>query len=534
MSESKELFGTDGIRGVANEPPLDPDSVQRLGTIIGWNLVENPLCFTISQASEASSGVPEHLKQVQGPPSGPQKAGSNVSHPPQSSDSETNEEEDQIDFPPGKPTVVIGRDPRASGDMLESALVAGLTASGADVLLAGLITTPGVSYITRSTDANLGVAISASHNPAHFNGFKFFTPSGMKLPRIHEKRIQSQYYDDRPFPPVPVREERIGVVDHEQEALRERYVEDLRNQISVSSFSTPRTILVDSAYGATTELLADVLPMVESTGGAEKEGEEITVRSSGDGSIEYTLLTPSADGTRINEECGSDNTNFLQKKMREESADLGISFDGDGDRVILVDEQGEIIDGDELLAVLATHLKQRDLLSGNTVVGTVMSNQGLAYYFQQNGIDFFRTAVGDRNIQKKLFEENWVLGGEPSGHIIYAEKSPTGDALLIARLLFKLFAEHEGPASELFHPIKKLPQITENVEVEEKPPLEQLDSVQDVIEKWEKQFGDQERVLVRYSGTEPVCRVMAEAPEPERVKSAIREIAAEVANSVGS
>lgn len=501
---NNELFGTDGIRGIANQPPLDPASVQRLGKIIGWNLVENPSCYTVPRGNKSRT------------------------------DTFPGSEEEM--FPPGQPEVILGKDPRNSGDMIESALIAGLNASGANVKRAGVIPTPAISYLTRSSSASCGIMISASHNPAEYNGLKLFTPNGFKLPKIHETRTEKQFRQDRPFPPSPVMKDRIGTVEQAQKSLLNCYIQHLTERCDLPSFSSPQNILIDTAHGATgpviDRLLSHLSPTTNhSSRQASRNPNEYTHLSNTN--LSYKILTPEPDGNRINDNCGAGNPERLQQAVSSEQADLGIAFDGDGDRVLLVDEKGNQIDGDEILAIFAMDLLKHDQLPGNTIVGTVMSNQGLEHFLKQQQIDLFRTPVGDRHIQEKLHETDWVLGGEPSGHIIYFDQSCTGDGLLIALHMLRILSESNRKASECFHPFQKFPQITENVDVPSKPPLDDISPIQKILKQWNDQLQEKGRIIVRYSGTEPVCRITAEAQDISQVESAVQDIAQVVDKCIG-
>ncbi len=473
MSDS-ELFGTDGIRAIANEPPLTPDSVRQIGSVLGWMAVEFPGSF----AYPHGQNMPDTL------------------------------DPDEIEST--RPTVIIVRDPRQSGDMICSALISGLTASGADVIYGGVLPTPAASVLSRLYRANLGVSISASHNPPEYNGIKLFAPEGQKISSHLEEKIEQLLEDEHTYPPVPVEGDRIGKVTAREEDAARDYVEWLLRR-EESPGSTDSHIIVDAGHGAATPILRrlfDSLP------------------------CETTFLADTPDGSRINQGSGTGNMSTLEKKVLAENADLGIAMDGDADRVLLVDETGTERNGDDILAALATDLFERNKLPGNTVVGTVMTNQGLETYFKHKGINLHRTPVGDRNIAHALFENEWILGGEQSGHIIMYDRSPTGDALQTALSILELMNQKDESASELLSCFETYPQVLENVPVSHKPPLENLDSVNERIEHWEDTLQDQGRVLLRYSGTEPVCRVMVEGTEKKLIQDAADDIADSVRNCI--
>jgi len=469
-----DLFGTDGIRAVANQPPLTPRTIVDIGGVLGWMMVEFPGAFSYPHGQN----IPDPL------------------------------DPDRIEST--RPKAVIVRDPRRSGDMITSALIAGLTAAGADVVDGGILPTPASSTLTRHFGANLGISISASHNPPEYNGIKLFTPEGQKVSSHLEKKIEQLLDDEHEYPPVPVEGERIGTVDRRETRAARTYVDHLMNPVEEAAFEELH-VVVDAGYGAACPILSRLF-------------EALGVRT--------TFLAAEPDGDRINQNAGIDNLERLTETVTREEADLGIALDGDADRVLLVDETGTVRNGDDILAALATDLHARDALPGNRVVGTVMTNQGLAAYLDRQGMDLHRTAVGDRNIAHALFEEDGAIGGEQSGHIILYDRSPTGDALQTAIATMSLMDRKNQPASELLSLFDTFPQVLENVQVDEKPPLNELDPVNERIDHWEETLENQGRVLLRYSGTEPVCRVMVEGTDQELIREAADDLAGTVRESL--
>lgn len=464
------LFGTDGIRSVANEEPLTPETLVRIGSVLGWMAVEFPGSFAYPHGQE----IPEELDV---------------------------EEIENI-----RPRVVTVRDPRKSGDMIEAALEAGLTASGADVISCGLLPTPAASYLTRLYGANLGISISASHNPPEYNGIKLFTPSGHKISAHLEEKIEQLVNNEHPYPPVPVQGNRIGQVTFKEEEAKDQYIDfllEVVDGVDLSNFN----VVVDAGHGA---------------GGAVAE------RLFDQLGCETTVLSGEPDGERINQSAGTSDLTNLTQTVEEKGADLGIALDGDADRVQLIDETGTERDGDAILAALASYMHDNGTLSGDTVVGTVMTNEGLAAFLKDRDIDLKRPQVGDRNIANELYENDWSLGGEQSGHVILYDRSPTGDGLQTALEVLRLMAETGNTASELLSQYHRFPQILRNVTVSEKPPLEELDQVNECVDQWEKTLQNTGRVLIRYSGTEPVCRVMVEGEDEKLISEAAEEIARSV------
>ncbi|HQU15433.1 MAG: phosphoglucosamine mutase [Chromatiales bacterium 21-64-14] len=395
--------------------------------------------------------------------------------------------------------VLIGKDTRISGYMFESALEAGLSSAGVDILLSGPMPTPAIAYLTRTLHACAGIVISASHNPYYDNGIKLFSSDGTKFPDELELAIE----DALALPFETVDAARLGRAERVADAAG-RYIEFCKSTIPHSIDLRGMTVVVDCANGASYH----VAPSVFDELGANVIG-----------------IGVEPDGLNINAECGATAPQALRDAVLEHQADLGIALDGDGDRLILVDHLGEIVDGDEALYILARFRKERGMLSG-AVVGTVMSNLGLEHALRDHGIDFHRTPVGDRYIMEMLQEKDWTLGGESSGHIICLDRSRSGDGIVSA--LQVLWAMRETGRS--LHDIKagmtKYPQHMVNVRVASNgaPPC-MSDGVQDAVRAAESQLAGRGRVLLRPSGTEPLIRVMVEGADAGQVERLARELA---------
>lgn len=393
-------------------------------------------------------------------------------------------------------TVVIGRDTRVSGRMLESALVAGLLAEGAEVMLAGVIPTPGVAYLTEELDVEAGVVISASHNPYSDNGIKFFGPGGVKLPDATEKAIESQFEDLSGAGGGPIGHANV-VGDAE-----ERYIEHLLS--CVNSPLDGLKVALDCANGAAYRVCPSVF---------ERLGA----------SVEVICAEP--DGENINRECGSTHPGRLIDLVRSWKADLGFALDGDADRCICVDETGEIRDGDYIMAIAARYLKDRSLLEPPVVVSTVMSNLGFYHALGEMGIESVQVQVGDRYVMEAMLSGGAVLGGEQSGHIIFREHSSTGDGTLTALLVSAIVKDEGMTLSGLAGPMRKYPQVLLNVRSKSGRRLEPGMRVWELVRAREEELGSEGRILVRPSGTEPVERVMVEATSEEMAQGLAREIA---------
>ncbi|WP_019537266.1 phosphoglucosamine mutase [Paenibacillus ginsengihumi] len=436
-----KYFGTDGVRGVANEG-LTPELAYKIGRCGGYVL-----------AGQAE-----------------------------------------------KPVVVIGRDTRVSGPMLEAALVAGLLSIGANVIRLGVVSTPGVAYLTRTLKADAGVMISASHNPVEDNGIKFFGADGFKLSDETELEIERLMDADMDELPRPVGGDIGTVMDNEQAKFD--YMDYLRSTVK-SSFQGLR-IALDCANGAAYELA----PALFRALGAE-----------------VIAIGAEPDGRNINEACGSTHPEKLQQLVVERGAHIGLAFDGDADRLIAVDETGAEVDGDFILSILGHALNQEGRLNGQTIVTTVMSNIGFFKGIEALGMKAAKTAVGDRYVMEEMRRGGFNLGGEQSGHVIFLDYNTTGDGMLTAIQLVDTMVKSGRPLSELKQIMRKYPQTLVNVRVADKSKLNNNGPVEEIIRKVEAELGDNGRVLVRPSGTESLIRVMAEGPDKDQVESYVRQIA---------
>ncbi len=398
---------------------------------------------------------------------------------------------------PGQSRFVVGRDTRESGPMLESALVAGLLSEGAEVLLAGVIPTPAVAFLTEEFEANAGVVISASHNPFGDNGIKFFGPGGVKLPDDTEKAIEGE------FEGLEVSEEArpVGTATALEDA-EFRYVEHLLECVNFDLDGY--RVAIDCANGAAYR----VCPAAFRELGAEVE-----------------TIGAEPDGRNINLDCGSTHPEEVAALVERWKADLGFALDGDADRCICVDETGEVRDGDYVMAIAARYLKERDLLHPPTVVSTVMSNLGFFQALEEAGVESVRTRVGDRYVMEEMLTTGAVLGGEQSGHIIFREHASTGDGTLSALLLSGIVRDTGEPLSSLSGVMKKYPQVLVNVRAKSGRRLDADMAAWATIKSCEKALGEKGRVLVRSSGTEPVERVMVEAVSQRKAEEVARTIA---------
>jgi len=390
------------------------------------------------------------------------------------------------------PRIVIGKDTRISGDMLESALISGICSVGADVLRVGVLPTPGIALLSRTLDVSAGVVISASHNPVQDNGIKFFDSTGFKLPDGIEDEIESIVLSKEKPWQVPIGGE-VGRVIDINDAGR-RYMDFLKG--TVGRLDGIKVVL-DCANGAA----AYVGPIVLQEVG-----------------VEVIPICNTPDGVNINAGCGSTHPEKLQQAVMEHGADLGLAMDGDADRLIVVDEQGNILDGDFLMVICALAQKAKGTLVQNAVVVTVMSNLGLHLALKGAGITIYETQVGDRYVMEELLRTGAMLGGEQSGHIIFLDQNTTGDGLLTALYLLSVIKERQIPLSQLATQMRRLPQMLLNATVQHKERLMQDERVLGKVKQAELALGDQGRVLVRPSGTEPLIRVMVEGPDQHKLK----------------
>ena len=401
----------------------------------------------------------------------------------------------------GQNKVLIGKDTRISGYMFESALEAGLSSAGVDTLLLGPMPTPAVAYLSRTFTQTAGIVISASHNAFHDNGIKFFSTWGTKLPDEVELAIEA--YLEKPMEMVS--SAKIGKTRRIEDA-RGRYIEFCKSTISRAVNLSGQTIVVDCANGATYKMAPDVF---------EELGAKVIP------------LNCKPNGLNINLECGSTHPDSLVKAVLENGADVGIAFDGDGDRVIMVDHQGEVVDGDELLFIICQGKHSRNELQGG-VVGTLMTNFGLEIALNELGVDFIRAKVGDRYVMEQLKANNWLVGGESSGHIVCLDKTTTGDGIVSALQVLESMVLQGKSLAELKGGMKKLPQTMVNVRLKEKGGLSSHAKVQAAVADVQSRLAGRGRVLLRPSGTEPLIRVMVEGDDAQEVAQLCAELAAVV------
>lgn len=407
-----------------------------------------------------------------------------------------------------KPTVVIGQDTRISGPMLEAALVSGLLSIGANVVRLGILSTPAVAYLTRLLGADAGVMISASHNPVEDNGIKFFGRDGFKLSDDTELEIElliDAQADELPRPVGKL----LGTVSDDHQA-KLRYLEYLKTTIN-SSFQGLKIVL-DCAHGAAFEL-------------APRMFREL--------GAEVFAIGAEPNGLNINERCGSTHPEILQAEVLRLKADIGLSFDGDADRLIAIDETGAEVDGDYILCICGDALNRAGQLNQGTIVTTVMSNIGFYKAVKELGMGTAQTAVGDRYVMEEMRKGGYNLGGEQSGHVIFLDYNTTGDGILTALQLVNTVKQSGKRLSELKQMMLKFPQVLVNVRVADKSKLKNNQAIEQIIRKVEQELGDNGRVLVRPSGTESLIRVMAEGPEKEQVEAYVEEIVSVIKLELG-
>jgi phosphoglucosamine mutase len=396
-------------------------------------------------------------------------------------------------------SVVIGKDTRISGYMFESALEAGLAAAGANVALLGPMPTPAIAYLTRTLHACAGIVISASHNPFYDNGIKFFSAEGEKLPDDVEQAIEAEL--DQPFSTVS--SEKMGKAVRIEDAAG-RYIEFCKGTIPFEITLRGLKIVVDCANGATYRVAPAVF---------EELGAEVIT------------IGVDPDGMNINETCGSTYPEFVGQAVLEHGADVGIALDGDGDRVVMVDARGEVVNGDELLYILATARQDQGLLQGG-VIGTVMSNFGLEMALKKRAIPFMRTPVGDRHVHKALVTNGWTLGGEASGHLLCLDRTSTGDGIVSALQVLEVMISEGKTLAELTSDVQKLPQIMINIPVSGKvSDMDDSEPISSAVKAVQKQLGETGRVILRPSGTEPLIRVTLEGMDEIQVNQLAVELA---------
>ena len=405
------------------------------------------------------------------------------------------------------PTIFIGRDTRISGTLIESAMIAGFLSYGANVKTLGVMPTPAVAYLTRKFKADASVVISASHNTYEFNGVKYFSNKGMKIPDSLEEEIE-EIMDSGKIEELTAINDKIGVSENREDLLEEyvfffrKIFEDKLLDVLDDNFK----VLVDTANGATSAVAPKVFKALE---------------------IKYDVINNTPDGININQNCGSTHIENLAKKVVEEGYSLGVAYDGDGDRCLCVDEKGNIMDGDIILAIVSDYLKKEGKLKNNTLVATVMSNLGLKKYCKDNDMQFVQTNVGDRYVLENMLENGYNLGGEQSGHIIFLDYNPTGDGILTSLMLIEILLKSKKKASELASKITIYPQVLVNAKVpsDKKYAYKEDEVIKAAIEKIEEEFSGNGRVLIRPSGTEPLVRVMIEGENQEILDQRAHELA---------
>ena len=411
----------------------------------------------------------------------------------------------------GRPTIVIGKDTRLSCYMLENALAAGVMSLGADVLLIGPLPTPGTAYITRSLRADAGIVLSASHNPYEDNGIKFFRHDGYKLDDEVEQRIEDLVFSGE-IENIRPTAGQIGRARRIDDALG-RYVEYAKQ-------SFPRGLTLDGMRIA-----------VDVANGAAYKSTPCILRELGADAI---IAHNTPNGRNINRDCGSTHPEEIQRIVKETKAQVGISHDGDADRVLLCDENGDVVDGDEIMAIAALDFIKRGRLAQNTLVATVMSNFGLDETLKKHEGRVLRTKVGDRYVIEAMMKQDLNVGGEQSGHMIFRDFSTTGDGIVSALQILRIMSETGKPLSELKRCLSKYPQAQRNMKVREKPPLEQLPDVLKLVAEAEQELAGAGRVLLRYSGTEPKIRLLIEGRDGDRINAQADRIAGAIGEAIGA
>ncbi len=399
------------------------------------------------------------------------------------------------------PKILVGMDTRISGDMLEAALISGICSVGAQVVSLGVIPTPAIAYLTRLYDADAGVVISASHNPFEYNGIKFFNSNGYKLPDAIEDKIEEIILNGGDELPKPIGQN-IGFKMFKETAL-EDYVSFVKGTISGDLENI--NVAIDCANGASFQAAPMALYELKAN---------------------VNVINNEPDGININAGCGSTHMKQLQEYVRKTGSDMGLAFDGDADRVLAVDEKGNIVDGDQIMAIIGLHLKQQGMLAHNTIVATVMSNMGLDIMARNNGLVVEKTKVGDRYVLEEMLNSGYMLGGEQSGHIIFLEHNTTGDGLLTAIQLLKVLKDSGKKLSELAGVLQVLPQVLINAKVTNEKKYKYLDDevIKKMCQELEDEFKGEGRVLIRPSGTEPLVRVMIEGKDKEIITRRAKEL----------
>ena len=446
-----KLFGTDGIRGKANVYPMVGDMAYKLGKALVYAL----------------NGTPNKKRKI-----------------------------------------IIGKDTRLSGYMLESAITSGIVSMGADAYLVGPMPTPAIAFLVKSMRCDAGVVISASHNPYDDNGIKIFSHKGLKLDDELEETIEELILSNA-LDGKGTLGDKIGRAYRIRDTLG-RYIVFAKDTLPYSVSLEGLRVVLDCANGATYK----VAPMIFEELGAE-----------------VIAINNQPNGININDKCGSTYPNTILDATKLYRADVGIAFDGDGDRVLMVDDKYSLVDGDAILAILAKSMKESGSLKRDTVVGTVMTNYGLELFLKKVGVKLERVDVGDKNIVKRMIERSYNLGGEQSGHVVLWDFNTTGDGIVTALTVLSIMQREKKRLSELTKGFKKIPQKTYNVVVKDKPPIKDIDEIQRAIEKTESILKGNGRIVVRYSGTEPMLRITTESTQAELVDECIR-IVAEAAKTV--
>jgi phosphoglucosamine mutase len=459
VTQQKRIFGTDGVRGTANVEPVTAETALKLGRAAAY-------VFARLNPRRTPAGA--------------------------------------------RPKIVLGKDTRLSGYMLENALVAGITSLGVDVLVIGPLPTPGVAYITRSLRADAGIVLSASHNPYQDNGIKFFRHDGYKLDDQIEEKIEQLIFNGE-IDSIRPTANKIGRATRIDDALG-RYVE-------FAKASFPRGMSLEEMRVA-----------VDVANGAAYKSTPCVLRELG---ADVALAHNQPNGMNINDGCGSVHPEEIQRIVKLSGADVGITHDGDADRVLLCDENAEIVDGDEVLAIAALDLLPAGRLTQNTVVATVMSNFGLDETVAAHGGKVIRTKVGDRYVIEEMMKKNLNLGGEQSGHVIFRDFTTTGDGIISALQILRIMHQSGQPLSKLKTCLKKYPQAQRNLAVKSKPPLEQLRDVMKLRDEVERDLAGQGRVLLRYSGTEPKLRLLIEGREFDKIDKHADRIAEAIQSAIG-
>ncbi len=448
-----KLFGTDGIRGVANRYPMTPEIALKVGRA----------------TAHFFKGRAERFGD--------------------------------------ESIILIGKDTRRSSYMIEQALAAGITSEGCTALLVGPMPTPGVAFLTRSMRADAGVMVSASHNPFEYNGIKLFGHNGFKLPDHVEKEIEALVLSDS-LEKAPPTGGGLGLAKRIEDAMG-RYIVHVKRSLNDEFDLKGMRVVIDSAHGAAYKCARYVF---------NELGAEVF------------QVGAEPNGININDKVGALYPERVAELVRKYRADIGIALDGDADRVIFSDEKGAIADGDQIMAILAIDAKNRGRLKNDAIVATKMSNIGLELALKARGINVLKADVGDRAVVDMMRSHNVVLGGEQSGHIVDLQYSTTGDGISTALSILRVMKEVEEPLSHLRAVVTPFPQVLKNIRVKSKPPLDHLSPVQKLIRKFEEELGQEGRLLVRYSGTEPVCRVMVEGRNDKRIE----EMAGEICQALSS